>query len=341
MNYMNLRKFFIIVFSIIYLFTFDGVIILAQVQDTHPPELISIDFNPKIIDVTQGPATIRVTVAAQDDISGLDQGFITFAHSLGTQRGGTLAVTSPNSLSAEIFIPQFSPLGTYRIVIMGLIDKAGNHIEFTGDQLQSRGFPVEFFNGNTPAGQNIVVGPITGATITYTEVTEGGHTTVASSSSGMAPPSGFKLGSPPTYYSISTTAQFTPPVEVCINYQEGQFKNENNLKLMHFENGQWVDTTTSIDTFNNVICGKVNFFSGFVLLEDISIDHVIEEVKSFNLTPDIEHGLLDKLIAAKSAIERNQKKTAINILKAFINQVNAQKGKNLTNGQAVQFKPDL
>ena len=332
---MNLRKFFIITFSIMYILTLDSAFIFAQIEDTRPPELISLDFNPKIIDVTQGPATIRVTVTTQDDISGIDQGFIAFAHTtIGTQRGGTLGVSSPNSLSAEIFIPQFSPVGIYRIIIMGLFDKAGNHTEFTGNQLQSLGFPVEFFNGNTPLGQNVMVGPINKVTLNFSTVTVGGQTTIASSSSGPTPPSGFKLGNPPVYYNISTTAQFNPPVQVCISYSDTQFKNEKNLKLFHFENGAWVDVITSLDTINNIICGSVNFFSEFTLLENITIDHIIDEVKSFNLDSDIEQGLLDKLVAAKSAIERNQNKTATNILKAFINQVKAQKGKKITNEQA-------
>lgn len=189
-------------------------------------------------------------------------------------------------------------------------------------------------HGNTPVGSGIIVAPISGFTLTFTEVVKEGHTTVASSSSGPTPPSGFKLGSPPLYYDISTTAEFTPPVIVCISYDETQFKNEKNLKLLHFENGAWVNVTTSLDTVNNVICGQVSSFSEFALLEDILVDHLIDEVKSFNLKPDIEQGLLDKLTAAKSAIERNQNKTAVNILKAFTNQVKAQKGKALTNEQA-------
>lgn len=65
----------------------------------------------------------------------------------------------------------------------------------------------------------------------------------------------------------------------------------------------------------------------------ITINRIIEEVKSFNLQPGIERSLLSKLDAAKSAIQRNQKKTAINILKAFINEVKAQKSKAISSNQ--------
>ena len=162
----------------------------------------------------------------------------------------------------------------------------------------------------------------------------GGQTTVVSSFSGTNPPSGFKLGNPPIYYNISTTAEFVPPTEVCINYDETQFKQEKNLKLFHFENGAWINVTASLNTVANIICGPIISFSEFSLFEDITIDHIIDKVKGFNFEPNIEQGLLDKLTAAGSAIERGQSKTAKNILKAFINLVKAQEGKKITNEQA-------
>jgi hypothetical protein len=73
----------------------------------------------------------------------------------------------------------------------------------------------------TPVGQNVVVNPIdpttgtTPVTITFGNVTQSGETTVTSSSTGPAIPSGFQLDS--AYYEISTTAQFdpNPGAEVC------------------------------------------------------------------------------------------------------------------------------
>src|SRR3989338_1408513 len=188
-------------------------------------------------------------------------------------------------------------------------------------------------HGNTPIGSNVQA-TSGNTTLTFSSVTQEGNTSVASSSSGTTPPSGFKLGNPPTYYAISTTAVFTAPVEICVNYDEDQFRNENNLKLSHFENGQWVNVTTALDTINNVICGETSSFSEFTLFENLDVDYIIDEVLDFNLDEDIEQGLLDKLNAAKSAIERGQNKTARNILKAFINQVKAQKSKKITNEQA-------
>jgi hypothetical protein len=122
-------------------------------------------------------------------------------------------------------------------------------------------------HGNTSVGTEVLVGPLNGVTLEFSEVTSAGQTTVITSGAGQPPPTGFKLGTPPTYYNISTTATFTAPVEVCINWTEGQFNNENNLKLWHFDGIVWTDLTTSLDTVNNVICGLTNSFSEFAIFE--------------------------------------------------------------------------
>jgi len=122
-------------------------------------------------------------------------------------------------------------------------------------------------HGNTLVGSP-VVGPLSGVTITFVGgVTQEGQTTVTTSGTGQPPPTGFKLGTPPVYYSISTTATFTAPVEVCINWIEGQFNSENNLKLWHSDGVVWTNVTTSLDTASNIICGLTNSFSDFAIFE--------------------------------------------------------------------------
>jgi len=130
--------------------------------------------------------------------------------------------------------------------------------------------------GGTTTGSNIEVRPIdsvTGsapATLTFSTVTQSGITSLTTSSSGPPPPSGFKLGNPPVYYDLTTTAVYSGPVTVCISYNEGDFKKEENIKLFHFENGQWADSTiVPHDTVNNIICANVNSLSPFAVFEPI------------------------------------------------------------------------
>ncbi len=132
-------------------------------------------------------------------------------------------------------------------------------------------------HGNTPIGNNIQVA-LNNATVTYSNVTQEGQTTVTQSSSGAQPPSGFKLGTPPTYHHVSTTAQFSGQVEVCLYWQQGQFNNEQNLKLFHYDGTNWTNITESgyPDTINNIICGLASSFSDFAIFEKKQVQAIID-----------------------------------------------------------------
>ena len=96
-------------------------------------------------------------------------------------------------------------------------------------------------------------------------------TTLATTETGGAPvPGALALGSPPTYFDLSTTATFTGQVEVCIHYGLIDFTDESSLRLIHEEDGVWVDRTTSLDTVGDVICGSVSSFSLFAVAEAVS-----------------------------------------------------------------------
>lgn len=192
---------------------------------------------------------------------------------------------------------------------------------------------------DTPIGSNVVVTENM-VTLTYSQVTSSGETTITTSSSGTQPPTGFKLGNPATYYSISTTATFTGNVEVCINYDETTIQgSESKLKLMHFVDGQgWVNTTTSLDTTNNIICGITTNFSEFTIMTEPETQGLVDKVEELNLQQGIQNSLdakLQRALNAESAEANNNNNTKIiNALGAFINEVEAQKGNKLTNDQA-------
>jgi hypothetical protein len=103
--------------------------------------------------------------------------------------------------------------------------------------------------------------------VTFSDVTQAGTTSLTTSDTGPAPPAGFQLGTPLTYYDITTTASFSGAVEVCIDYTNISFGDESLLGLFHFEDPVWEDRTTSQDTTNNIICGSVTSLSPFALFE--------------------------------------------------------------------------
>lgn len=194
--------------------------------------------------------------------------------------------------------------------------------------------------GNTPAGSNVMVGPVDGVTITFSQVISGGETAVTASTIETNLPGGFKFGNPPVYYHFSTTAIFAPPVTTCFSFNPAQFKDSSNLKLLHSENGSLADVTTSLDLANNTICGQVSSFSEFAIVENLTLNYLSAEVANFNLKNGLGLALLDKLAAAKNALDKGQNKTAANMLRAFINLVKAQKGKGITDEQAGALNTD-
>ena len=126
---------------------------------------------------------------------------------------------------------------------------------------------------NTPTGPGVTVTPVDPGTgtspidVTFDSVTQAGTTTVSSSPTGPATPAGFKLGNPPIFYQITTSAVFPSDLKatICVRYGGTTF-TELPL-LLHFENGAWIDVTVSRDTVNKIVCGRVASLSPFTLVE--------------------------------------------------------------------------
>ncbi|MFH0828950.1 MAG: FG-GAP-like repeat-containing protein [Candidatus Kerfeldbacteria bacterium] len=122
---------------------------------------------------------------------------------------------------------------------------------------------------NTQPGTDVPVNPTPGVDITFSGVTQGGSTTATVSDHNPGPgQAGFRfLG---TYYDISTTATYTPPVTICLDYDDTGMSagRENALKIMHWDGATWTNVTSSLDTVNNSICGTVSSFSWFAIAYD-------------------------------------------------------------------------
>jgi sugar lactone lactonase YvrE len=139
------------------------------------------------------------------------------------------------------------------------------------NRLRRLGPPV-----NTPAGTTDPVlitatlpgGSATTIALDFAEVVASGNTAVAVSTEGPPPPSGFKLsGGQPVYFDITTTASYTGTITLCFTWQEGQFANEANVHLFHYQGGSWVEISTTPNTADNVICGETESLSPFALAE--------------------------------------------------------------------------
>ena len=162
---------------------------------------------------------------------------------------------------------------SYSIRVYSFREPIGAEVDVYSESGSMAQMYVHVHIPDTVTGTDIVVVPLdqnTGealATLTFDEVTATGTTTLSSSSTGVPPPIGFALGMPPTYYEIETTAIFAGSIEVCIDYSNVFFENENELKLYQYEDPLWVNRTTSQDVTNDIICGLVSSLGSFALFE--------------------------------------------------------------------------
>ena len=115
---------------------------------------------------------------------------------------------------------------------------------------------------------------------------------------------------------------------------------EELLQLYHYDGSSWVDCTTLVDTENDIICGEVTSLSPFAVFQGNPVQLVhqlVQQVLDLNLQSGIENSLDAKLDAVLKAIDdlnANNNVAAINVLGAFINAVEAQRGKKIPVGDA-------
>jgi len=134
--------------------------------------------------------------------------------------------------------------------------------------------------GTTTTGSNIAVAPIDQTTgqpapvsLTFGTVTGGGTTTVTSSGVGQGgsppAPSEYRLGSPATTYDVTTTATYSGQITLCFNYSNVSYSNIHQLKLLHYQNGSWVDITSPgyPNTQTQTICGTTTSLSPFLVAQ--------------------------------------------------------------------------
>ncbi len=193
---------------------------------------------------------------------------------------------APDS-SRLAFIYSPSPSGNKELIAI-LPDPNNN------DPLEIRnsfdGFAFDWGPDNTfptPAGSNVNVQ--SGAvSITFPSATgANAETTITpiSPASAGTTPGGFLAGG--VAYEISTTANFTPPVQVCFTVPSGiepTAQSFNTLVFFHNEGGILVDRTVSRDFNTRTICGLVNSFSPFVIAQQI--DQSMPSIRGLLVDPD-------------------------------------------------------
>jgi len=152
-----------------------------------------------------------------------------------------------------------------------------------------------------PPGTSVEVQPIddtTGATpvtLTFDGVIEAGNVSLTTSAGGPAIPSAFALGDSPVFYNISSTAVFTGLITVCIDVSQMDFQGNPNPRLLHFENGSWIDVTVG-GVENGQLCGQVSSLSPFVVA-------TLPLTLNVTLTPSVLWPPNNKLVNINASIQ--------------------------------------
>ena len=192
--------------------------------------------------------------------------------------------------------------------------------------------------GNTQPGSNVVVSPAPGVTLTFSAVTVAGDTTATTG--GPAPPTGFQIDG--VVYDLTTSAIFTPPIQVCLPYSP----SDPSPALYHFETVPtpgWRDRTTSTDSVNHIVCGTVSSLSPFAVLTPSDINGQLQQlqalINSFNLKKPAAKRFTHRLDDARRALNRRKHsaKAFCEELGEFIKDVRRQTGKSLTASEASQL----
>jgi hypothetical protein len=194
----------------------------------------------------------------------------------------------------------------------------------------------------TPAGTNVGVTPIQPVSLTFGTVVTAGATSVTTTNTNPDPlPAGFSLGTPPVYYEISTTATFSGTIQVCISYDPAQFAPpESAIRLLHDENGTFIDRTSSLDIVKHVVCGNVTHFSAFtigVANAPFLYNSLIREIQTGVTNTQFEQQLLQKAQSSQQHFSKNDLVDAVDDLQDFIHKVQQQSGKLITTNEAARL----
>lgn len=104
----------------------------------------------------------------------------------------------------------------------------------------------------------------TGITLNFDNIELEGNTTIERTNETLGGPLPSNHTVVSDYYNISTQANFTGETEICLY----DLNVTSNSKLFHWENGEWKDVTTRVDTDLDVICGLTISFSPFAVMEE-------------------------------------------------------------------------
>jgi len=288
----------------------------AQQEDTTPPVLQSFSLAPDTVDVTNGAQSVTFTARVTDDLAGVDYGLFYFVSPSRQQwRMGVANVYSRISgdewdgvYRSGIDFPQYSEAGVYHLDRAYIYDRLGNGRAYSEQDFLALGFPTTIrVTYNEPptaeAGANRAV--LVGEAVSF-------------DGSASSDPDGSVTG---WQWDFGDNATATGMAVTHIYTAAGQF----TLTLTVTDDAGATASDTASVTVQTVAQG---------------IQSLMSAVQSLNLQVGIANSLdakLENALEAYQAAKAGNRQDAANKLRAFINEVEAQRGKKLTSAQATQL----
>ena len=115
---------------------------------------------------------------------------------------------------------------------------------------------------NTANGTDVTV-ELAGATVMFAQVSVPGYTSITAVGTAPALPAGY-LAAGAAYYDITTTAEYSAPVTVCLPYDGAAYSLP--VRLLHHDGTVWVDVTLTVDPVAEVACGVADGLSPFAVV---------------------------------------------------------------------------
>jgi hypothetical protein len=119
---------------------------VESLQDTVSPRLSALDFAPREIDTSDGPADIRVSYTATDDVAGvsyLEVGFVSPSGAFRQSSSVKLAEAATlASGSMTVTFPRLCEAGRWTLSFVLLADSAGNTLTLDAPGVAQSAFPA-------------------------------------------------------------------------------------------------------------------------------------------------------------------------------------------------------
>ena len=128
--------------------------------------------------------------------------------------------------------------------------------------------PTQSFN--TFVGSNQLVIADDDVMVSFDTVIKPGNTTTISSALGVAPPTGYRAGTPATLHSLTSTAGFSGNMTIALALKSTTFHKPAKVRLFQFVSGTWIDCTTAVDPAGGRVLGRATSLSTFALFEPIN-----------------------------------------------------------------------